>query len=89
MRLSTATGSATGSNPKTRTEPLWGFKRPMEMFDQGGFAGAVGADQAENAPRPGLQRNLVEGEFGAETPAQAGDFHGVGRVGCVHLFSLG
>ena len=69
--------------------PALGLQTPQDMFDQGGFARAVRADQAKDAPAPDLQRNLVKRKGGTELPVQAGDFHDRGCIRWVHLFSLG
>src|ERR1017187_6858296 len=59
------------------------------MFDQGGLAGAVLTDEAEDAAPCNLERHVVEGEFVAELPGQSGDFNN-GRIdGCIHWFAYG
>ena len=54
------------------------FQQTEDMFDEGGFARAVFADQSEDHAPRNTERYIVESELGTETPAQTFDFdHGV------------
>ena len=50
-----------------------GAKDSEEMLNQGGFAGAVLAHQAENAPFWDVQGEIVENGFGTEPPGEISD----------------
>ena len=46
-----------------------GAGEPGDHVEQGGLAGAVGADQPEDLPLPQLQAHAIEGQQAAEAAA--------------------
>lgn len=53
-----------------------GCEQAGEHFDGGGFARAVGAEEAVEAARGDAEAELVDGAEGTEVPRQAGGFEG-------------
>ena len=70
MRDRTPTGSATGSRPKTRTEPLSARSRPENVLDERRLARAVCADEAVDRAARQRQAHRGQGGLGAEAARQ-------------------
>ena len=70
MRDRTATGSATGSRPKTRTEPLSAPQQAEDVLDERRLARAVRADEAVDRPAGHGHAHRGQGRLGTEAARQ-------------------
>jgi hypothetical protein len=74
--LAQALGLGGDVDPGHPGASLRGRREPAQHADQGGLAGAVGPEQAEDLAPPDGQRDLIDGKEAAETARQAVAFDG-------------